>query len=232
MGDLLKVPSGKMGIGVISAGIRSLRDEYVQFAESDSIIHIHVDRQKQGAAYCRNEVLHSLYQSGCEHFFIFDDDVWPLRHDWQMRVVRMASSASVNALGNIHPFDTTPSGFDPDSGTLLYPGATTAFLYLTRHALETAGYFDEAFGSYGPEDCEYIYRLHALGLGGLRVAPELLALIHVEDFYACFQNSLFSPDEKAQGTKTGWDRLSRRIATGEIRFMPYPRESAAQPDSF
>lgn len=215
----------RVGIGIITSGQRTLRPEYTKYAASGSLVVIHVDKDHRGCSYNRNEVLKSLYDAGCEHFFLMDDDVWPLRDGWQHLIIEEAQKCGVDFIGTPWP-NAVPTGVKASS-VAIKSGTTAQFVYMTRKCVDTVGYFDERYGSYGPEDADYVWRAvrHGMNSKDLYYPLVLPMIMHIEDFCSCFTNSTFTEDQKAESLADGELLLQGKVSAGTDNFIPYPRSA-------
>jgi len=211
----------KIGIGVITTGDRDLPD---YLCGEEVTISVYEDKDRKGPGYARNRVLKSLYDEGCDIIFLMDDDVWPMRKEWVSFAVDAAKNRGLDFIGWPHIFDKDPSGYE--DGMLICEGVTVQFAMVTRKCVETIGYFDLAYGKYGPEDVSYAYRAHLAGLGskngfGWEIPLKLLHSIHVEDMYSCFEKSVVSLEVKKDGMEKGVKLLQSLVDNEGPIYVPY-----------
>lgn len=215
----------KIGIGVITSGQRDLRPEYTRHAPSGSVFVAYVDKEKRGAAYCRNEVIKSLADAGVTHFFIMDDDVWPLRHDYTQRIIEEASRNNVGMVGMPHVL--SGSELRGTAGnSVVHAGVSTSFCYFTKECLEKVGYFDERYGMYAPEDSDFAWRCAVNGFtgsNGFLVPAFLTCIIYSQDMIDGFTNSTFSEEDKKVVFEQGKALLEEKIKNRECGYIPYKR---------
>lgn len=137
-----------------------------------------------GIARASNKCLELLYNAGCEHIFLFDDDTYPLVDDWWKPYV---DSPEPHLMWI---FDK-PKGAQKRQVEVLYEGdGFTAYhatrgcmLYVERHVLDTVGGMNPAFGKWGWEHASWSDRIHAAGLTTARYmdVPDSADLIYSMD---------------------------------------------------
>lgn len=112
-----------------------------------------------GIAKAKNECLRRL--SDCDHVFLLDDDIFPLRDDWQDQYLKAHKEHNQQVL----MWMTVRNGFEKNYGTISqYKRIQGVLFSLTRQAIDTAGGFNTAYGLYGYTDFGYIDRCKNLGL--------------------------------------------------------------------
>lgn len=144
----------KFGIGVISTMERSLKD-YMEHISHPTTFELVPDVNRRGVAPTRNRALKALYDAGCEYIVLFDDDCYPVEEGWQDFLLRAHRSSGSQVL--MYPKDNhTSRGFEGDVEFVEW--GIGAFTFLTRKAVETVGYFNTKYDTYGFEDVAYIAR--------------------------------------------------------------------------
>jgi hypothetical protein len=216
----------KTGIGIISTGDRAISSNITQQLELNCLVSIYVDKDRKGPGYGRNQVIKSLYDSGCEHFFLFDDDVYPLRKNWDTHIINLAQENNLDFIGFPHVWDS--KAIELDRGMPVFPGVTVQFAYLSRKCVETVGYFDLRYGKYGPEDITYAYRAHLAGLcgkGSAWTTPlEVISGIYVEDMYSGFEKTVVESEVKKAGMEAGKKYLDELVANSGPIYLSYEQE--------
>ena len=66
-----------VGIGIVTCGIRKLDERILKYNPV-----IFEDKERKGAAYCRNMLIKQFYKEGKKYIFIFDDDCVPVIDGW------------------------------------------------------------------------------------------------------------------------------------------------------
>lgn len=216
----------KVGIAIISTGDRAISPNMTQLLASNATVLIYVDKDRRGPGFARNQAIKALYDSGCEHFFLFDDDVWPMRKGWDVHLINVAKEYNLDFIGFPHAWESRPIGLD--RGMAVYPGVTVQFAYLSRKCVDTVGYFDLRYGKYGPEDITYAYRAHLAGLCGLgdawAVPLEVVSGFHVEDMYSCFEKTVVPSEVKKKGMEEGQKLLDELVENNGPIYVPYEQE--------
>lgn len=123
-------------------------------------LYIHIDSEYKGIVYSKNKCLAALYNSGCEHLFLFDDDMLINTPDF---IMAYCESGLNHACWNYNRKftgyyvrkDKTYRMFDTPNGCMLY---------ITRTALEIVGGWDPAFKGYGYEHPNWSDRIFNSGL--------------------------------------------------------------------
>jgi len=122
--------------------------------------------QRLGIAKIKNLGLKILKDCQCDHFFLFDDDVFPVRLGWEELYISLARDNHVHHF--MHQFPL-PSGFSPEktvNGICEYAECCGMLLYFTKHAIDILGGYRKDFGIYGYEHAEISGRCHFAGLQG------------------------------------------------------------------
>lgn len=122
-------------------------------------------KSNAGIAGAKNKCIELLYDKGCTHFFLFDDDVYPLVKDWHLKYI----NTGINHL--CFSFDKfingRPNGRKINSqfnGLVEYHEPCGCMLYLTRECVDKVGGMDPEFGKWGFEHVGYSMRIHNAGL--------------------------------------------------------------------
>lgn len=118
-----------------------------------------------GIAVAKNKCIELLYDAGCTHFFLFDDDVYPLVEDWHLKYI----NTGINHL--CFSFDKFSNGKSNGrivnsqfNGLIEYHEPCGCMLYLTRECVDKIGGMDPEFGKWGYEHVGYSMRIHNAGL--------------------------------------------------------------------
>lgn len=109
-------------------------------------------KTERGVAYNKNLCLDAL--KGSKHIFLFDDDCFPISDDW----VDFFTRSKINHLLYLE------NRHRKISGSQNYLIAGGVFLYISKEAFETVGYFNNAYGRYGYEHSAYSQRIYKSGL--------------------------------------------------------------------
>ncbi len=150
----------KFGIGVISTMDRPLKD-YLVHTTQPTQFELVSDINRRGVAPTRNRALRALYDAGCDYIVLFDDDCYPVEEGWQDFLLRAHHSSGSEVL--MFPKDNYAARGSRGDVEFVEWGIG-AFTFLTRKAVETIGYFNTKYDTYGFEDVAYIARARYAGL--------------------------------------------------------------------
>lgn len=125
-----------------------------------------------GIARVKNKCFELLYNEGCEHFFLFDDDCWPQREDWYVPYVE-SKEPHLNYIFEQFKSLNAPKLNDTiviyrDSKIVAYSHARGCMCYYKRICLEKAGGMDTVFGKWGYEHPQLSNRIYNAGLTSFR----------------------------------------------------------------
>lgn len=123
-----------------------------------------------GIARAKNKALELLYDAGCEHFFLFDDDTYPLASNWYQPYIESGEPHLM------YIFDTFANGahagdmikYYQDDKISAYSHVRGCMLYYRRIVLDTVGGMDISFGKWGHEHGDLSNRIYAAGLTRFR----------------------------------------------------------------
>lgn len=190
---------GKVGIAITTT---INRYDYLNEIEPsfDHINYINCDTDKSGIAISKNNCIEKLYNKGVEYFFLFDDDInvndvdsfinYCIRfhletgiHHFSYQDVRHH-----NKIGETELFD-------------IYDNCSGVFLFMTRECIDTIGFFNEKYDTYGYEHAGYSMRAFKAGLtdnkGPFITPKDLSKYLYANDFeYDSIESSLTNEDKK------------------------------------
>lgn len=119
----------------------------------------------QGIASIKNKCIELLYDAGCTHFFLFDDDTFPIVKDWHLPYL----NSGINHLSMT--FDKFKDGKKTDRRLIRAVNGISEFaspcgcaLYFTRECFDKVGGMDWEFGAWGWEHVGLSMRIHNVGL--------------------------------------------------------------------
>ena len=129
------------------------------YTESD-----HYFTQRAGIPKAKNKSLELAYNSGAEHIFLADDDVYPIVQGWELPYI----NSGVNHLcfTFTESYNGVPQRRPPKRVGKLnsHKLPNGCLLYFSRKCVETAGGFDERFGLGKYEHLDLTRRIYNLGL--------------------------------------------------------------------
>src|SRR5690606_9859203 len=112
-----------------------------------------------GIAATKNKCIQLLHDIGCTHFFLSDDDVFPINKKGITNYI----DAPFNHMSlSFNKGDTAPIG--QYAGHNIYNHINGCLLYMTREVVDTIGGMRVEFGRWGFEHTEYSTRAFNAGL--------------------------------------------------------------------
>lgn len=161
--------SYKIGIAITTTPEREemfsmTMEEWEYFEPEDAIIIAHTDTTHKGVAYSKNQCLKQLYELGCEHIFLADDDCYPLKEGWESPYTRHKEPHLMYQFKLRSKPANDMQELYRDNTVVAYSHTRGAMIYVQRRVLDTVGGFDEAYGPYGFEHTDYTNRIHNAGL--------------------------------------------------------------------
>lgn len=151
----------KIGVGVTNSkfGDGWSGDDLVM--ESDIWEFTH-NADQTTIANDKNKLIKQLYDAGCTHFFLFDDDTFPIKQGWEQFFINYSEQTGIQHFVLCNPVHNK---FVAEAGKIqLYDTGTGCMMFLTRKCIDTVGYINPAYGKYGFEHAAYSYRIHRSGL--------------------------------------------------------------------
>lgn len=112
--------------------------------------------ERVGIPRVKNKCIEMLYNSGCEHFFLFDDDTYPIKKDWHLPYIE--SPYEHLSYTFLNPYKTV------DNHNFYKPHGNGCMMYFTRNVVDTIGGFDPNFGLGKYEHLQFSHRVHNFGL--------------------------------------------------------------------
>ena len=171
----------KIGIGVTTYNrpkhIKLLGEQLRKTRSVDSrdwhITYIAEDDPRKGIAYRKNECLRELKDS--DYVFLFDDDTLPIKKGWAEFFIEAHKASGQHHFLYLKETPTIKQlcvhlkPEDPLTPSLPYSineynNCGGCFMFLTKEVIEKVGAFDETFGLYGFEHCDFSDRIHMAGL--------------------------------------------------------------------
>jgi hypothetical protein len=113
---------------------------------------------RMGVAMTKNRGIAALMDAGCDHLFLSDDDVHPVR-DWWWRPYVQSSESHLSWQGPQH---NRIVGGDDEHYAVEFPKGY--LLYVHREVVDAVGGMDPAFGTWGGEHVEWQRRIHDASL--------------------------------------------------------------------
>ena len=178
----------KIGVGITTCNRPEVFKKTLQHIERytpNAKIFVNDDSKKrEGVAKAKNNCLAAL--DDCEHIFLFDDDCFPIRHNWAELFIQASSET-----GN-HHFSLTfgklyngrPNGnrlLSADDTLENFSNPCGMMLYFNRRCLQRVGGFDINYDTYGYEHVGLSHRIYN---AGLTTAPFLSVAGAMDYFYS------------------------------------------------
>lgn len=208
----------KIGVGVITMGVRALKSYRTQ---PDTYFHVHVDTDKKGVSHARNTCLKHLYDEGCDYMFVFDDDCYPVMDGWEKYFVKQAQKHDMQFFILPEAFKDPLLNIRGEVG--FWGGGLCQFALYSRRCIEEVGYYNTAYDRYGYEDAGYMHRVWNSGINGPLTdghpSPiRVLAYIHSEDVYGENPQSNISQEDKQKYIEQNYPIYQAEIKSGKIYY--------------
>jgi hypothetical protein len=150
----------KIGIAVTTTPNREkvFNQWYEYYSEKcpELPLYIEFDETYKGVAKSKNKCLSALYDAGCDHFFLFDDDVFIIKDNWYEKYI---SSGLNHACWNVdRKFISLTQNY------VEYETPNGCMLYCTRNVLDVVGGWDTQFKGYGYDHVNWSDRIFNAGL--------------------------------------------------------------------
>lgn len=213
----------KIGVGVVTCGVRRL---HPLLEPAGAITVTFTDVGRRGPAYSRNEVLHQLYIEGCDHFFLFDDDCYPVMPGWAEYFIAQHEASGFDFLTLPEAFKSPFMGSRGEIGFWALFGALGCFTSQTRAMVDKIGYYNEAYHVYGYEDSGRNHRaLRAMGTPHSPSPIRASAYIHSQDVFGECPTPNMTMDQKQACIDVNHPLWLIERDSPQL-YYPYPREPA------
>ncbi|MBF0577717.1 glycosyltransferase family 2 protein [Dysgonomonas sp. GY617] len=128
--------------------------------------------QNVGIAKAKNKCFELLYNAGCEHFFLFDDDCHPVVADWHKPYIE-SQEPHLNYIfeefkGHNKPMLNDTLLLYSNSNIKAYSHARGCMCYYKRICLDVCGGMSPLFGKWGFEHPDLSNRIYNAGLTSFR----------------------------------------------------------------
>lgn len=204
------VDDGSKPAAVVPAGVQLVRQE-----------------TSLGIVASKNASLTALMDAGCEHFFLWDDDAWPIADGWHLPYIEspephlayqfldLAGPRKLNDLAVLYS----------DDMNVAYTGQRGVMLYYHRSAIERVGGFDWIYGRGMYEHSDLALRIHNAGLTTWAYADVIGSdkLIHSLDEHEAVDRSVPTADRKALVERNVKIHNERRD-TGYTGYVEYRQQ--------
>lgn len=139
-------------------------EQWNKFTPNEHILFVNNDKNHEGIPISKNKCLKYLYEAGCEHFFLADDDCYPLKAGWEMPYITHKEPHLM------YQFKLPGKGVKDmqeiyrDNTVVAYTHTRGAMIYIRRIVLETVGGMDTDYGLGTFEHPDWTNRIHNAGL--------------------------------------------------------------------
>ena len=208
-----------IGIGICTHNrydiFKKTYDEIVRFFPQNSVIEVIDDASDKpcpeatfrfeknvGIAKSKNKCFELLYNKGCEHFFLFDDDCYPKCEDWYKPYVE-SKEPHLNYIFEEFRMINSPKLKDAlliyqDSKIKAYSHTRGCMCYFKRICLDKVGGMSPLYGRWGYEHPDLSNRIYNAGLTSFRFmdVPNSYDLIYSRDEHTANANSTVAGKER------------------------------------
>lgn len=126
----------------------------------------HRFEERAGIPKVKNKCLELAYNSGAEHIFLVDDDIFPIDKDWYRPYIN--SGKNHLSFCFEESYGETPRryrlGVTSDEKFAIYSGGNGCLMYFNRNCVETVGGYDEQLGLGYYEHNDLSRRINNAGL--------------------------------------------------------------------
>lgn len=123
-----------------------------------------------GIAAAKNKCIELLYNQGCEHFFLFDSDTYPVKENWHVPYIE-CDEPHLNYIfqdfAGAKKLNDTKIVYSDDR-KVAYSHPRGCMLYYSRLVFDKVGGMDPEFGRWGFEHGNLSDRIHMAGLTSFR----------------------------------------------------------------
>ncbi|WPO93774.1 glycosyltransferase [Buttiauxella sp. HR94] len=191
--------------------------------------HIRVIRHElsMGIVASKNASLEALMDAGCEHFFLWDDDAWPIADNWHQPYIESPEphlAYQFLDLAGRNKLNDMAVLYRDDRHTA-YTGQRGVMLYYHRSAIEKVGGFDPVYGRGMYEHPDLALRIHNAGLSTWAFADVTGSetLIYSLDEHEQVARSVPRPDREAL-VRRNVGIFNARRDSGYTGYAPYRRQ--------
>lgn len=190
--------------------------------------------QNLGVGKSKNIGLRYLYESGCDHLFLIEDDIFIKNKNVFERYIESSKISGIQHFmysqhgvmnkswpsGNANPIMII------DYGTLkipLYPAAVGAFSYFSKLCIEKAGYFDERYYN----ACEHVDHTYEIIKKGMH--PPFWYNADIENSWEYLEDEAWSMEQSTISSKPDLNQIVSK--SDEIFFLKHGTVPTAVPFS-
>ncbi len=131
--------------------------EVTKLLVSSDVIGVHL-RRNRGVAAVKNRCIEELMKLGCEHLFLADNDVHPLRPDWFHPYITHDQPHLCYTYGK-----SRLDKVDFERNLEVYTHPRGVLMYVRREVIDSIGGMRPEFARWGHEHVEWQMRIHNAG---------------------------------------------------------------------
>jgi hypothetical protein len=211
----------KVGMGIITMGVRTLSPNIERNTARDTLVHVEIDRERRGVAVSRNACLRALSDAGCDYIFLFDDDCYPVMSGWEEYFLTQHALSGMHFMGLPEAFKSTLLVV---AGEMAYwENLVGCFSFQTSRFLDRVGGYNTAYQRYGYEDVGRHSRARRSGLcgqvpRGLPSPVRAMAYIHSEDVFGEAPAPNMTQEEKDRYIALNHPRCVEEVQSPQLYY--------------
>lgn len=152
----------KIGVGVVTAyyGSEWKGDDIIM--NSDNFWKFSHNSDQTTIAKDKNKLIKQLYEAGCEHIFIFEQDTIPIKKGWEQFFIDGSNRTGVKHFVLCSKAYHDYVGYMGEDISMWHTG-TGCMMYMHRSVIDKVGYINPKYGKYGYEHAGYSLRICRAG---------------------------------------------------------------------
>ena len=164
-----------------------------------------------GIPAAKNKCIELLMNTGCTHFFLFDDDTWPVTDDWHLPYIESGiKHLSFTFTSNKNGKNNGRKLIWNRNGISNYTKPCGCMLYFTREVVDKIGGFDPDYIQWGFEHIDFSLRAFNMNLTKQKYmdVSNSLTLFHSMDWEGISKASV-SSDVKIVSMQANKERFTK-----------------------
>lgn len=142
------------------------RADYKALKKSYPDVIWHTAKERLGIAKAKNRGIKTLKENKVDHFFLWDDDCYPIKKGWEQIYIDAALNNDIHHLMHQIPVNGWLNPRRIENRIVEFDNSSGVMLYFSKHAINTIGGYRKAFNIYGYEHSSTSMRCHVGGLTG------------------------------------------------------------------
>jgi hypothetical protein len=190
----------------------------------DYYLYVHNDKEYKGIAYSKNKCIENLMDNDCDYLFLFDDDCYPIKKDWEKVFINsklnhaaLTFTKLANGKSNGNVIRKTQNGID------IFINPCGIMLFFKRQTIDIIGGNDVRYSQWGHEHVGLSSRIFN---AGLTPAPFICPVGAMEYFYSLDQQQFgagtFTIPEQQKMAKIGAPIYAEEKQS--IDWKPYKKQ--------